>query len=118
MIKNSRLEKLFTLSHKVTVYIPATKNDAAGVQHINNQHFVEKCAKLMSDIFGGATSTDAVGFWTSPERGLERENTRLVFSYAENLDKIDAVIDFCEFLKKELNQDAIALEIDAQMYFI
>lgn len=51
-------------------------------------------------------------------RGLEKENTRIVFAYAENLEKIDVVIDWCERLKDELKQDNVALEIDNQMYFI
>ena len=67
---------------------------------------------------GGATSTNAIGYWVSDERGLEKENTKMVFAYAESLDEIDVVIDKCEALKNELKQDAIALEIDGQMYFI
>lgn len=118
MKKNARLEKLFTLSHKITVFVPATKNDAEGSHPINNNGYVEQIASIMSESFGGATSTDAIGYWMSPERGLEKENTKLVFSYAENLDNIDNTLDWCEWLKTELNQDAIAIEIDNQMYFI
>lgn len=118
MMKNARLEKLFTLSHKVTVYVPATKNDENGAHPINNKKYVDEIAKILSNTFGGATSTDAIGYWVSDKRGLERENTRLVFAYAESLEKIDVVIDWCELLKDELKQDNIALEIDNQMYFI
>lgn len=118
MMKNARLEKLFTLSHKVTVYVPATKNDENGTHPIDNGIFVNQIAEILSNAFGGATSTDAIGYWASDKRGLERENTRLVFAYAENLEKIDTVIDWCEWLKDELKQDNIALEIDNQMYFI
>lgn len=125
MMKNARLEKLFTLSHKVTVYVPATKNDENGAHPINNKKYVDEIAKILSNTFGGATSTDAIGYWVSDKkckngevRGLERENTRLVFAYAESLEKIDVVIDWCELLKDKLKQDNIALEIDNQMYFI
>ena len=118
MKKNARLEKLFTLSHKVTVYVPATKNDEAGAFPIDNTEYVNQIAEILSNTFGGATSTDAIGYWVSNIRGLEKENTRLVFAYAESLEKIDIVIDWCEWLKDELKQDAIALEIDNQMYFI
>lgn len=118
MMKNARLEKLFTLSHKVTVYVPATKNDENGAHPIDNGKFVNQIAEILSNAFGGATSTDAIGYWVSDKRGLERENTRLVFAYAESLEKIDVVIDWCEWLKDELKQDNIALEIDNQMYFI
>lgn len=118
MMKNARLEKLFTLSHKVTVYVPATKNDENGAHPIDNRKFVNQIAEILSNAFGGATSTDAIGYWVSDKRGLERENTRLVFAYAESLEKIDVVIDWCEWLKDEMKQDNIALEIDNQMYFI
>lgn len=112
------LANLIPLSHKITIYIPATINDANGSHPIDNTAYVDKTATFLSDTFGGATCTDAVGYWLSSERGLERENTKMIFAYAENLESIDAVVELCEELKKELNQDAIALEIDNQMYFI
>ena len=33
-------------------------------------------------------------------------------------NKLDQVIDLCEDLKKEMTQDAIALEINGEMFFI
>ena len=74
-----------------------------------------------SECFGGATSTPALGYWTSPTAGLVKEKTTLVFAYAdekslnENLDK---VVTWCENVKTELSQDAIALELNGEMYFI
>lgn len=118
MLKNSRLEKLFTLSHKITVYVPATMNDENGAHAIDNTKYVDQIASILSENFGGATSTDAIGFWFSDSRGLERENTRLVFAFAESFDNINPIIDWCEWLKSELNQDAIAIELDNVIYFI
>ena len=83
--------------------------------------YVNKTAILLSECFGGATSTPALGYWTSPTAGLVKEKTTLVFAYAdenslnENLEK---VVDWCESLKTELKQDAIALELNGEMYFI
>ena len=112
------LTNLIPLSHKITVYVPATINDANGSHPIDNTAYVDQTAALLSDTFGGATCTDCIGYWLSSERGLEKEATKMVFAYAESLDPIDAVIELCEALKSELNQSAIALEIDNQMYFI
>ena len=45
----------------------------------------------------------------------------MVFAYAgeEDLKKnLDKVIDFCEGLKIEMSQDAIALELNGEMFFI
>lgn len=115
MKKSLKLEKLFTLSHKVTVYVPSTMDIN---KEIDNAEYVDEVATLLSSLFGGATSSQAIGYWNSPTAGLVKEKTVIVFAFAESLEKIDLVIDKCEELKEKLNQDAIALEIDGQMYFI
>lgn len=117
MTNNKRLKEMFKLSSKVTLYIPATKNVD---QEIDNAEYVDQAASLLADLFGGSTSTPALGYWLS-QSGLVREKTTLVFAYCSDLDlqeKIDNVIDFCESLKKELQQEAVSLEINGEMYFI
>lgn len=97
---NARLKNVFSLSSKVTVYVPATIDID---KEIDNKEFVDRAATLLSDCFGGATSTDALGYWTSPTAGLVKEKTTMVFAYASEKDlrnKLDQVIDLCEDLKK------------------
>ena len=118
MLKNSKLKNLFKLSSKLTVYVPSTVDIN---KEIDNTVYVNRTAELLSSCFGGATSTTALGYWTSPSAGLVKEKSTIVFSYCsdEQLEKnIEKVIDFCDNLKKELSQDAIALEINGDMYFI
>ena len=118
MIKNSKLNNLFKLSSKVTVYVPATININ---EQIDNTKYVDKIAALLSECFGGSTSSQALGYWTSPLQGLVKENTTIVFAYCNEKDlqnNIEKVIDACTELKTELKQDAIALEINGEMYFI
>ena len=118
MIKNAKLQNVFKLSSKVVVYIPSTTDID---KEIDNTSHVNDCASLLSDCFGGATSTQALGYWVSNTAGLVKEKTTMVFAYASESDlntKIDVVIDYCEELKAELKQDAIALEINGEMYFI
>lgn len=79
---------------------------------IDNSKFVDAAATLLSDCFGGATSTEALGYWVSDTAGLVKENTTMVFAYAGK------VIDFCESLKIEMSQDAVALELNGEMFFI
>ena len=115
---NARLKNVFSLSSKVTVYVPATININ---EEIDNSKYVDKAATLLSDCFGGATSTDALGYWTSPTVGLVKEKTTMVFAYAgeDDLKKnLDKVIDFCENLKSEMSQDAVALELNGELFFI
>ena len=114
MIKNSKLQNLFKLNSKVTVIVPATININ---EEIDNTPYVDRVASLMSDLFGGATATTTLGYWKSPTAGLVKEKSTTVFAYCSEADLqngIDKVID----LKEELKQDAIALEINGEMYFI
>lgn len=115
---NARLKNVFKLASKVTVYVPATVNIN---EVIDNTEYVKRAATLLSECFGGATSTDALGYWVSPTAGLVKENTTMVFAYAADADlkkNLDKVIDFCEELKEEMKQDSIALELNGEMYFI
>lgn len=118
MIKNSKLQNMIKLSSRVTVYVPSTTDIN---KKIDNTEFVNEVATILSNSFGGATATPAVGMWVSQTVGLVKENTTMVFTYCNDNDlqkNIDKVIEECEKLKKELKQDAIALEINGEMYFI
>ncbi|MFA5448844.1 MAG: hypothetical protein WC292_00160 [Clostridia bacterium] len=115
---NKKLLNAFKLSSKITIYIPGTKNinEAA-----DTTEHVDDCARLLSECFGGATSTPALGYWASPTAGLVKEQTTMVFAYCKEADleaHLARVIDYCISLKAELNQEAIALELNGEMYFI
>lgn len=117
-MKNSKLQNLFKLSSKITVIVPSTININ---EEIDNTKQVDKVATLLSNLFGGATASQTLGYWNSPSVGLVKEKSVTVFAYCKELDlnnNIDKVIDLCEELKKEMKQDAIALEINGEMYFI
>jgi len=118
MITNAKLTNLFKLSSKITVYVPSTININ---ETIDNAKYVDKIAKLLSECFGGSTSSLALGYWNSPSEGLVKEKTTIVFAYCSEKDlqeNIEKVIDTCTELKSELSQDSIALEINGEMYFI
>lgn len=118
MTNNAKLKNCLKLSSKVTIYVPATLgvNTAA-----DNTDQVNRAAALLASLFGGSTSTPAVGYWVSPAAGLVAEKTTVVFAYAGDKalqDHVEEVVDFCEALKLEMGQEAIALEINGEMYFI
>lgn len=118
MIRNAKLQTLFKLSSKVTVIVPATININ---EEIDNTPYVDRTASLLSECFGGATATQTLGYWTSPTAGLVKEKSTTVFAYCSEKDlqaNVDRVIDLCAELKSELKQDAIAMEINGEMYFI
>ena len=113
-----KLKNLIKLGCKVSVYVPATIDIDC---QVDNSKYVEETGKILSECFGGATSTKCVGMWVSDSKGLIKENTTLVFAYctSEQLESsIDTVIDYCINLKNKLRQDAVALEVNGEMYFI
>ena len=115
---NAKLKNMFKLSSKITVYIPSTMDINKSV---NTKKYIDDCAVLLSNSFGGATSCQALGYWVSNSAGLVKEKSTMIFAYCTDEDlqnNIEKVIDFCEAMKTELNQDAIALEINGEMYFI
>lgn len=113
-----KLQNLFKLSSKVTIYVPATTGvDVAA----DNTQQVNDTAALLADLFGGSTSTAALGYWLSPAAGLVAEKTTLVFAYASDealQAHIDDVVAWCQKLKAEMSQEAVALEINGEMYFV
>ena len=118
MLNNAKLNSMLKLSSKITVYIPSTTDINKA---IDNTKYVNAAATLLSSLFGGATSCQVLGYWTSPKIGLVKEHTTQVFAYCSDVglqEHIEKIIDFCANLKSELKQDAIALEINGEMYFI
>ena len=109
---------LFSLSHRVTVYVPGT----CGVDtQADTREQVERVAASLSAWFGGATSTPALGYWVSPTAGLVAENTTRVFAYAtEDTLKAHAekLLQLCASIKDELHQESVAFELDGKMMFV
>jgi hypothetical protein len=118
MLINKKLQNAFKLSSRITLYVPATINVN---EEIDNTKYVDRAASLFSECFKGSTSTPAIGYWLSNSQGLIKEKTTIVFSYCDDIslqNSIEKVINLCEELKKEMNQENIALEINGEMYFI
>ena len=112
------LKGLFSLDHSIKLYIPSTieTNKSA-----DNRAQVDETLILFSQLFGGATSYDAVGAWESAKAGLVKEKVKIVQSYAtgEQVEEsIDLVIRHAEQIKIEMSQEAISLEYDNKLYFI
>lgn len=117
-MNNKKLKNLIVLESNVKIYIPGTidvNNES------DNSLFVDKTLKLLSGFFGGSTSYLAVGCWISQNKGLIKEKITICESYCKETDlqkNIDNIIDYCEDLKKDLQQEAISLEINNKLYFI
>lgn len=112
---------LFTLNHKIAIYIPSTYNINENIPESVHQAWVDKAATLLSESFGGATATKCMGYWVSDTKGLVKEQPTMVFAYCEESALqlyIDKIVDFAKSMNTELKQDAIGIELDNKMGFI
>lgn len=115
---NAKLKNLFKLSSKISVFVPSTMNINVS---IDTSKWIDDCATLLSECFGGATSTETLGYWVSSSAGLVKERSTMVFAYCSDKDlqeHIEKVVDFAEGMKYALKQDSVALGINGEMYFI
>ncbi|MGF1533294.1 MAG: Crp/Fnr family transcriptional regulator [Bernardetiaceae bacterium] len=110
-----RLER----THQIAIFIPTTVDID---QHIDTHSYVERTSNFLAERFGGATSTQqATGVWNSQTAGLVGETVYIVHTYTTQTDMnkyLDEVIDFIKILKKELRQEAMALEVNKKLTLI
>jgi pyruvoyl-dependent arginine decarboxylase (PvlArgDC) len=115
---NRKLKNLIVLESNVKIYVPGTIEIN---KTFDNTEIVNRALSILSSYFGGSTSYAAVGCWISQNIGLIKENVTICESYCKETDlkkHIDSIIEFCESLKTELNQEAISLEINNKLYFV
>lgn len=109
-----RLERV----HQISVFIPTTINVD---RKIDTSEYVKRTLELLGKNFGGATSSKAKGVWNSEEAGLVDETIYIVVTYTTDSglnEYVDDVIDYVREMKKELDQEAMAIEIDKKMILI
>lgn len=90
-------------------------------QTVNNDVYKLRTLRQLSEMFGGATTTPAVGGWVSASGALVVEHVDIVYSFctSEQLtEKIDDIIKICQDLKKDMGQEAITLEVNGGVKFI
>jgi len=105
-------------THQISVFIPTTTN----IDEVSDTSaYVDKTMALFGKQFGGATCSEANGVWNSSRGALVSETVNIVSSYTteDGLNKyVDDVIEYVKVIKKELNQDAMAIEINKKLILI
>lgn len=105
------------LSHQIAVIIPSTVDvDVAA----DTSAWVDEALALLSRLFGGATAMEGLGGWLSATAGLVKERVTRVYAFAEKLDneKIAEVYQFVARMRHELKQEAVAVEVDGEMFLV
>lgn len=118
MVKRSPFHYSVSMDHKVSMYVPSTNNTN---QATDNNQQVQHIARQFSMFFGGATATQASGYWNSDQAGLVRELVTIVYAYTDlqTLNNRYADIESLALqLKSEMSQESVAIEIDNTLYLL
>jgi hypothetical protein len=105
-------------THQLAVYVPTT---VAVDRAADTTPYIERTLAFLGARFGGATSTPAQGVWQSEAVGLVREAVHVVQTYAtgEDLHRyLPEVLAYVKMIKTELQQEAMALEVDHQLMLL
>ena len=115
---SSKLENLIELSSKIRFFVPSTTEVT---EEIDSSEIVTRVQSKFSEMFGGATTYNAIGCWTSPVAGLVKEKVTVVASFCNEKaleENIEEVLEMAKTIKAEMSQEAIALEINNKLYLV
>lgn len=101
---------MIKLNNHVRFFVPVEPTKSREIQN--------HVARYLSEGFGGATEYRAVGYWVSPEGKITREPVRVIESYGDNIDNLQPLLDLAEYVRLELAQGTVAVEINGSMYII
>ncbi|MBM7587989.1 hypothetical protein JOC86_004564 [Bacillus pakistanensis] len=115
--QTSPLKGQFYLEETVKIYVPSTYDMD---EPIDNTPYVNETLAKFSEMFGGATAIDGTGSWLSDDNELVKEKVTIVYSFAEDLNKknLKEVVNYARYLKKEMKQSSVSIEVNGKMFFI
>ena len=116
-----KLQNLIKLSSNVKILVPSTVSVDKSLNDSEFNSEVDKALTFLGKLFGGSTASNALGTWVSDDLGLVREKVKVVESYTTSDDlesHIDSVVDYALSLKNRLQQEAIGLIVNNELYFV
>lgn len=112
------IQEYGVLDNYVKLYIPSTANVD---RPIENTEYVNKTSTLFSGLFGGATTYKVEGAWLSDDKGLVTEPVTIVEA-STNDDGIKMgmpkILALAETIKKQMEQEAVMIEVNREVVFI
>lgn len=117
-MKKQSLSFKFDLNCRWAVYVPSTTDVN---KHIDNRQEVTRVIGELSDLFGGATATQALGGWRCADGSVVVENVTIVYSFCtteQATEHAADVVAIAQRICKEYNQEAVTVEYNGQVKFI
>lgn len=115
---NKKLKNLIALSCNVRIYVPTTFDID---NPTDTTSYVNKVLELLSTWFGGATQHIAFGAWKSATGSIVKEKVVICEAFCNQQDLndfIELIYEHCLYLKIELRQESIALEVNNSLYLV
>ena len=114
----AELYRRLSLTHSIGIFIPSTLDVNVTV---DNGEQVQSALAFLGKVFGGATSSNAEGVWQSNEGSLVTEQVTIVRTFVSQSalnTHLDEVLEFAKIIKREMGQEAVALDIDNQLVLV
>ena len=103
------------LKSRISIYVPSK----VGEREIDNTLYVQGAARLLALSCGGATVTDAFGYWVEPGGELVEEHVKVVYAYTNDEESSLALLrDYAQYVRIALSQDAVAIEYSNQLELV
>ena len=112
------LEFKFDLNCRWAIYVPSTKNVT---ERIDNTEEVRRVIGELSDLFGGATATPAIGGWRTATGEVVVENVTSVYAFCTSEQSIAhaaEVVAIAQRICRDYTQEAVTVEYNGQVKFV
>jgi hypothetical protein len=106
-------------SGRVAVYVPSTFDVNQPLTEAEHQAAVDDVLRDFSRLFGGATSTRAVGAWQATDGTLVKETVTIVYAFVDLTEAQKAQVkDIARNLAKRFLQEAVLVEWSGRAYLV
>jgi len=116
-----KADKMFHLPVEMAVYVPSTSNIDKQINDKEMRNRVDEVSITLSNMFGGYTSSEAVGGYVASDKNLVNEKIIRVVSYSTkdsfNKNKSDLMNKLARWAA-EWGQEAIGYEYEGDLYYI
>jgi hypothetical protein len=110
------------LHNFVSVYVPGT-NGLPGTKNTltadGQAQYARETARRLAAKFGGATTTQATGYYVADNGELVEETILIVKSfYDQAADALEFACSVAAWLKSELSQELVSVETETGLQFV
>jgi len=106
------------MNNKISIYVPSRQKSGKYVYH--RARIIRDTERMLSQMFGGCTTMDVQGAYCLESGEIQHERVKIAYAYAEKLSRgvLKKVRAYCAQLKRDCNQESIALEVNGNLYMV